>query len=366
MVPLAPCETLLTENEKGKHMDFEELNARIPGRNTVAEEKAQQRLNDIAKPVGSLGELEALLVRIAGVGGEVEIEKRVAFVLAADNGVTAQNVASTPPEITVTMASFMAQRRSSVCLMAAQAHTDITLVDMGMFRRLETPGILDRHIADGTADISAGPAMTVEQGTRAIQTGIDLVHNAVEQGYRLIATGEMGIGNTTTSSAMAAALLHRPVHEVTGRGVGLTDEGLAHKIAVIEQALRVNAPADAPADTDAFDALCRLGGFDIAGMCGLFIGGALYGVPVIIDGFISATAALTAVRLCPKASYALLPSHVSAEPGASLILNELGLTAIIHANMRLGEGTGAVALIPLLDQIIAVYRDLMTFADIGM
>jgi nicotinate-nucleotide--dimethylbenzimidazole phosphoribosyltransferase len=204
--------------------------------------------------------------------------------------------------------------------------------------------------------------MTTEQGERAIQTGIDLVRDAVEQGYRLIATGEMGIGNTTTSAAVAAALLHRPVCEVTGRGVVLTDEGLAHKIAVIEQALRINAPAD----DDAFDVLCKLGGFDIAGMCGLFLGGALYGVPVIIDGFISATAALVAVRLCPKTSYALLPSHVSAEPGASLILDELGLTAIIHANMRLGEGTGAVALIPLLDQIIAVYRDLMTFADIGM
>jgi nicotinate-nucleotide--dimethylbenzimidazole phosphoribosyltransferase len=343
-------------------MDFKGLNERILQQNEEALAAAQQRLNDIAKPVGSLGELESMLVRIAGISGDVDISRRLVFVLAADNGVTAQNVAATPPEITVTMAGFMAERRSSVCIMAARAGVDVTLVDMGMFRRLNIPGILDRHIADGTSDISTGPAMTVEQAEQAIETGIALVRDAVEQGYRLIATGEMGIGNTATSSAVASALLGRPVAEMTGRGVGLTDEGLAHKIAVIEQALAKNAPVA----QDAFDVLCKLGGFDIAGLCGIFLGGALYGVPVVIDGFISGVAALVAARLCPRAVHAMLPSHVSAEPGAIWVLEALGLTPIIHANMRLGEGTGAVALIPLLDQIIAVYHDLMTFADIGM
>jgi nicotinate-nucleotide--dimethylbenzimidazole phosphoribosyltransferase len=312
--------------------------------------------------VGSLGELEALLVRIAGVSGTVDIDKRMLFVLAADNGVTAQGIATTPPEITVTMASFMAQHRSSACIMATRAATEVTLVDMGMFRPLDTPGILDRHIARGTADISLGAAMSAEQGAQALRVGIDLVRDAVEQGYRLIATGEMGIGNTTTSSAVAAVLLNRSVPEVTGRGAGLDDEALAHKIEIIERAIALNAPHPG----DAFEVLCKLGGFDIAGMCGIFLGGALFGVPVIIDGFISAVAALVAVRLCPNAAYAQLASHISAEPATIFVLDELGLTPVIHANMRLGEGTGAVALIPLLDQTVAVYRDLMTFADIGM
>jgi nicotinate-nucleotide--dimethylbenzimidazole phosphoribosyltransferase len=342
--------------------DFASLNNQIPGPDEEALAAARQRLNEIAKPVGSLGELESLLIRIAGISGGVDIGTRRVFVLAADNGVTAQNVAATPPEITVTMASFMAERRSSVCIMAAQADVDVTLVDMGMFQRLDRPGILDRHIADGTADISKGAAMTAEQGAEAIQVGIELVRDAAERGCRLIATGEMGIGNTTTSSAVAAALLGQPVAAMTGRGVGLTDEGLAHKVAVIEQAIKANAPR---AD-DAFGVLCGLGGFDLAGMCGVFLGGALYRVPVIIDGFISSVAALVAVRLCPRAAYALLPSHISAEPGAVRVLEALELKPIIHANMRLGEGTGAVALIPLLDQVIAVYHDLMTFADIGM
>ena len=343
-------------------IDFADLNARMPSLNKEAALAAQARLDSLAKPVGSLGELEGLLVRIAGISGSVDLGKRVVFVLAADNGVTAQGVTSIPPEITATMASFMAERRSAVCIMAACAGADVCLVDMGMFRMLDMPGILNRHIADGTADMSVGPAMTREQAAQAIQTGIELARNAALQGYRLIATGEMGIGNTTTSSALAAVLLGRKVAEVTGRGAGLSDEGLSRKIDVIKKAIQVNDPNPG----DAFDVLQKLGGFDIAGLCGLMLGGALCGVPVIIDGFISAVASLVAVRLCPQAAHALIPSHISAEPGAILVLEALGFSPIIHANMRLGEGTGAVALIPLLDMAAAVYHGLMTFDDIGM
>ena len=346
----------------GVSMDVTSLRESIPLPDAEAAAAAQTRLDNIAKPIGSLGELEVLLTRIASISGNVELNKRMVFVLAADNGVTSQNVTSIPPEITMTMASFMAQRRSAVCLMAAQANVDVTLVDMGMFQTLDIPGILDRHIANGTADMSVGPAMTTAQAEQAIQTGIDLARSAAEQGYQLIATGEMGIGNTTTSSALTAVLLNRPVAEVTGRGAGLDDKALKHKIGIIEQAIRINAPnAD-----DAFDVLRKLGGFDIAGMCGLILGAAQSRVPVIIDGFISAIAALVAVRLCPGAAYALIPSHLSAEPGSALIFKELGLNPIIQAGMRLGEGTGAVALIPLLDQAAAVYHGLMTFKDIGM
>jgi len=353
-------------------MDFDALNASIPGPKEQAAQAAQARLDDIAKPVGSLGELEALLVRIASIGGDVDFAKRMVFVLASDNGVIlTEGVATTPPEITVAMASFMAERRSSVCIMAAQCNTDVELVDMGMFNKLDVPGILDRHVADGTADLVVGPAMTPAQAEQAIQTGIDLVRDAKEKGYRLLATGEMGIGNTTTSAALTTALLGLPPEQTTGRGVGLTDDELVHKTEKVKEAIALHVPqallvGDRESSAYAFDVLCRLGGFDIAGMCGIFLGGALYGVPILVDGFISAISALVAVRLCPAAAYALVPSHVSAEPGAVLVLKALGLNPIIHAGMHLGEGTGAVALIPILDQVAAVYRDLMTFADIGM
>lgn len=343
-------------------MDFKELQEKIKAPHEAAAAAAQERLDFIAKPVASLGELEALLVRIARISGNVDVSRRKVFVLAADNGVTAQGVAATPPEITAVMAGFMAQRRSSVCIMAAQANCDVTLVDMGMFCHLDVPGILNRPVADGTADMSLGPAMTREQAIAAIGTGIDLVREAKQAGYQLIATGEMGIGNTSTSSAIAAVLLGREVAQMTGRGVGLDDAGLDNKVAVIQRAISVNAPDP----HDPLDVLAKLGGFDIAGMCGIFLGGALEGIPVIIDGFISSVAALLACRLCPAAAYVQLPSHLSAEPAALYVMEELGLTPVIRAGMHLGEGTGAVALIPLLDLAVAVYHNMITYADIGM
>jgi nicotinate-nucleotide--dimethylbenzimidazole phosphoribosyltransferase len=257
------------------------------------------------------------------------------------------------------MAEYMAQGKSSVCIMAKNCNADVILRDMGMLRRLPTvDGI---HIADGTADISQGAAMTPTQCEAAVKYGIEIVSRAKENGYRLLATGEMGIGNTTTSSAIAAALLDRPVDAVTGRGVGLDDEGFANKIKTIDRAIEVNKPF-----ADAFDVLQKLGGFDIAGLAGVYIGGALYGVPIVIDGLISGVAALVASRLCPNAKQAMIASHVSAEPAAKMLLDELGLTPILHAGMRLGEGTGAVALIPLLDMAVAVYTDMITYGDIGL
>ncbi|MDR0937564.1 MAG: nicotinate-nucleotide--dimethylbenzimidazole phosphoribosyltransferase [Oscillospiraceae bacterium] len=346
-------------------MDFNKINLQIPDFNETAADLAQAHWNNCAKPVGSLGELEALLIKIAGITGDAEphFSRRAVIVVAADNGVTRNGIASTPPEITVTMAGFMAKKRSSVCIMAKAANCDSYVIDVGCFKKLPFDGIIDRHIADGTEDISKTAAMSAEQCERAIQTGIDLVRDfKLTGGYKLLATGEMGIGNTTTSSAIASVLLQRSPAEVTGRGAGLTDEALERKIKIIEQAITVNRVDP----LDPFDVLCKLGGYDIAAMTGLYIGGALYGVPVIVDGFISAVAALTARRLCPKSYYAMIASHVSAEPAAKMVLSALELNAVIHAGMRLGEGTGAVALFPLLDMAAAVYKDLMTFADIGM
>ena len=345
-------------------MNLNELRREIAAFDQTAAEQAAARWNTLAKPVGSLGLLERAVITLAGVQATStpEIGKRAVLVLCADNGVTAQGVASTPPEITAVMAGFIANKRSSVCIMAKQAGADSIAVDLGMFRRVDAPGLIDKHIADGTADMTLGSAMTREQALQAIETGIELVKSCKAQGYDILATGEMGIGNTTTSSAISAVLLGKTAREMTGVGAGLDEAGLKRKISAVERAIEINQP-DA---SDPVDVLAKLGGFDIAGMVGVFLGGALYRVPIIVDGFISATAALVASRIWPEARESMLFSHLSAEPASRAVLAALNAEPMISAGMRLGEGTGAVALLPLLDQALAVYNNLMTFADIGM
>lgn len=344
--------------------DFAALNAAIPGPDMQAMAAARARWDNIAKPVGSLGLLEDAVIRLAAIQGREYplIDKRALIVAAADNGVLAQGVAQTPAAITAVMAALIAQGKSAVGLMAQQAGVDMIVADLGMLTHPDIPGLLDRRIAPGSADMSLGPAMSREQAEQAVAIGMELAQDAAAQGYQIIATGEMGIGNTTTSSAIASMMLAQPVQRMTGRGVGLSDDGLAAKCSAIKRAIAINEPDPA----DALDVLHKLGGFDIAALTGAFIGGALSRTPMLIDGFISSVAALCAVRLCPNAAYCLLASHASAEPAASLILDELGLHAPIQAAMRLGEGTGAMAVLPLLDMALAVFRELPTFADIGM
>ncbi|MEN6563589.1 MAG: nicotinate-nucleotide--dimethylbenzimidazole phosphoribosyltransferase [Christensenella sp.] len=345
-------------------MNLDQLHGAVPAFDESAAARAQARWDGIAKPVGSLGLLEQAVVTLAGAQGtdQPAIDKRAVLVLCADNGVTAQGVASTPPEITAVMAEFIANKRSSVCIMAKQAGAESIAVDMGMFRRVDAKGLLDRRSASGTADMTLGPAMTREQALAAMETGIGLVKSCKDEGYQILATGEMGIGNTTTSSAVSSVLLGKSAEEMTGVGAGLDEAGLNRKVAAIKTAIERNRPEQ----SDPIDVLAKLGGFDIAGMAGIYLGGALYRVPVIVDGFISATAALVAARIWPEARKGMLFSHVSAEPASRAVLAALDAKPLIHAEMRLGEGTGAVALLPLLDMALRVYYDLMTFADIGM
>ncbi|MEG1524596.1 MAG: nicotinate-nucleotide--dimethylbenzimidazole phosphoribosyltransferase [Clostridia bacterium] len=347
-------------------MDLNQLNRSITALDQKAMEEAVQHWNNVAKPIGSLGQLEKMVTCIAGIQGtsKVNIEKRALLVLCSDNGVTAQGVAMTPAEVTIIMTEFIAKRRSSVGVMAEYAHTDLFTVDMGMFSHANVGNdlLLDRRVGDGTKDFTQGPAMTRKQAEQAIQIGIDLVRDRKAEGYRLLATGEMGIGNTTTSSAIATVLLGKEVSEVTGPGVGLDEEGLNRKINAITKGIECNKP-DA---NDALDVLGKLGGFDIAAMAGVFIGGAIYHIPVLVDGVISSVAALVASRLCPHIRPYLLASHVSAEPAGSMVLDALGIVPLLHAGMRLGEGTGAVAIIPVLDMAIAVYDKVITYSDIGM
>ncbi len=345
-------------------MDIATLNNKISPPDPDAAAQAKARWDAIAKPLGSLGLFEEAVIDIAGLTGSASVRllRRAVLVLCADNGVVCEGISQAGSEVTLLVAENLTKKQTSVCRMAHVAGADVIPVDMGMISRLDNVLLLDRHIADGTKNIAKRPAMTKRQALKAIKHGIELVESCKKEGYDIIATGEMGIGNTTTSSAVASVLLGKPVRDVTGRGSGLTDEALERKIRVIEQAIAVNKPDP----DDALDVLRKLGGFDIAGLAGIFIGGAIYRVPIIIDGIISAVAALVAARLCPGATSAMLASHMSAEPSGRMLLDALGKKPIITAEMHLGEGTGAVAMLPLLDLALAVYHGSSSFAEIGM
>lgn len=316
-----------------------------------------------AKPLGSLGLLEDILTGMAALTGtaQLNLKPRAVLVLCADNGVVAQGVSQSGSEVTGIVARALAAGQSNVCRMAALADCEVLPVDMGIRDFAPVPGVQENRIGNGTADMTQGPAMTRQQAEQAILSGMELVKKQKARGIHLLATGEMGIGNTTTATAVACALLKETPEKLTGRGAGLSDAGLCRKRSAIERALSVNCPDPA----DPVDILAKVGGFDIAGLCGVFLGGALYGVPVLVDGAISAVAALCAIRLCPLADKAVFVTHQSAEPAGALLLQALGKRPLITAGMRLGEGTGAVAALPLLDMALAVYRG-STFADYGM
>ena len=317
----------------------------------------------LAKPLGGLGALETLLEDAAALTGSaaLDVSRRAVLVLCSDNGVVAQGVSQTDQSVTRAVAENLAARRTSVCQMARTAHCDVVPVDMGMAGD-PVPGVADCRIAAGTADFTQGPAMTRAQAVEAVGRGIRLVQEQKAAGVQLLATGEMGIGNTTTSSAVAAVLLGQPVERMTGRGAGLSDEGLARKVDAICRGILRNEPDP----TDPLDVLAKLGGFDLAGLCGVFLGGALEGVPVVMDGFISGVAALCAVRLCPAAAKAVFASHCSSEPAARLVLDALGKAPLLTAGLHLGEGTGAVASLPLWDMALAVYKNCYSFAEGGI
>lgn len=316
----------------------------------------------IAKPIGSLGALEDLLGRIAAITGseEINIAKKCVLVFCADNGVVQQGVAQSDHTVTTLIAKMLADGKASVCTMAKTVHADVFPVDIGMCETID--GVLQRKIIAGTRDMTQGAAMECSEAEQAILTGIELVKEKKKQGYRLIATGEAGIGNTTTAAAMASQLLGLSVEKVTGRGAGLSDDGLVKKKEAIQKAIACNCPNR----NDPMDILTKLGGLDIAAMIGVFLGGAAYGIPIVMDGVISAVAALTAVRLCPAVRDYIISSHISAEPAGKLLIEALDVTPVLNAQMRLGEGTGAVALFPILDMAAAIYNEGTTFAEIAL
>ena len=312
-----------------------------------------------AKPLGSLGRLEDMVARLGGIYGSVcpDTGKKAVIVMAADNGVVEEGVAQSDYHVTTTVTCNMTHEDATVAILARMNGADVFPVDIGMYEDVDCPGVIPRKICHGTANMTKGPAMTREQAVRAVCTGIDMVWSLKEQGYGLFATGEMGIGNTTTSSAVASVLLDCPVETVTGRGAGLSSEGLVRKINAIKKAIQVNAPDPG----DILDVIAKVGGLDIAGMMGCCIGAAAARVSVVLDGFISSVAALAAVRLAPTCRDYLFPSHCSAEPAGKMVLDALGMEAYIHAGMCLGEGTGAVTAFHLFDTALEAYNKIPEF-----
>lgn len=340
-------------------MTLEETIRKIRPVDVAAMAAAKQHWDGLGKPLGSLGRLEKALIQIAGIQrtGEVHIDRKALVIMCADNGVVEEGVTQCGQEVTATVAENFLDEKSCVAIMCRRAGTKICPVDIGM--AVDTPRVEKRKIAYGTKNMAKEPAMTREQAVAAIEVGIAKAEELHAQGYEMLATGEMGIGNTTTSSAMTAVYLGLDVETVTGRGAGLSSHGLQRKIYAIKQAIAVNQPDP----EDPLDVLAKVGGLDIAGMCGLFLGGAAQQMPVVMDGFISQVAALTAVRLVPECADYILASHVSEEPGANILLKALEKDAFLTCGMRLGEGSGAVALFPILDFASDIYHKMSTFVQ---
>jgi len=334
-----------------------------------AERKAREHWDGIAKPIDGLGLLEsyvAKLCRIAANPAPPDIKKRALLVLCGDHGVVAEGVTQCGSEVTKIVADNLAENRSTVNIMAGSAGVDVYTIDAGIRgddypeKKLVSGAVVDRKLGKGCGNIAREAAMTVEQCRKALQTGQELVGELKERGYTIIATGEMGIGNTTPTGALAALLLGEEPETVTGRGAGLDEEGLRKKREAVrlacERAVRKGLK-------DPLELLAEAGGFEIAMMSGVFLGGVKYGIPIVADGAISAVAALTASKLDARVPDFLLASHISEEPTGKLALKALGAEAILHGRMHLGEGTGAVALFPLLDMAVEVYARMGSFED---
>lgn len=342
-------------------MKLEELLSRIKPLDETAISAAKERQAQLAKPPGSLGRLEELSIQLAGITGKIHsfIEKTHLLVFAADNGVAAEGVSSAPQSVTLQQTVNLTRAKTGASVLAKHFGCGLTVCDVGVAGEIAEPAVLDRKIAYGTQNMITQPAMTREQAIRAILIGAEL---AMETQADVIGIGEMGIGNTTTSSAVLSVLLEVEPELVTGRGGGVTDEGFQRKKEVIKTAIRINRPER----EDVVDVLSKVGGFDIAAMCGAFLGAAAARRPAVIDGFISAVAALCAVRLCPVVKEYLVPSHASCEIGYQLAMEELDLRPILLLDMRLGEGSGCPIAFSVLKAACAVMNDMATFEQAGI
>lgn len=342
-------------------MELQKWTNTVSPLNEEAQILARERQARLAKPPGSLGRLEELSIQLAGITGRVHnrMEKRHLLVFAADNGVVAEGVSSAPQSVTLMQTVNLTRAKTGASVLAKHFGCGITVCDVGVNADIRERAVLDRKIAYGTRNMAHGPAMTREQAIQAILTGIEL---ALATDADVLGVGEMGIGNTTTSSAVLSVLLDADADAVTGRGGGITDDSFRRKKAVIRQAIEVNRPDK----NDVVDVLAKVGGFDIAAMCGAFVGAAASRRPVVIDGFISAVAALCAVKLCPNVRGYLIPSHASYEIGYKLAMDAMELEPLFLLGMRLGEGSGCPLAFQILDAACAIMNDMATFDQAGI
>ena len=333
----------------------------ITGPDEAARRLAEERQAALAKPPGSLGKLEEISIRLAGITGRVKncLKKKRIIALCADNGVVEEGVSSSPVSVTAAQAVNMTRHKTGMSSIAAAFGCEIQVVDVGIKCDYDCPLVLNRSIAKGTKNLHKEPAMTREQALTALLTGIELAQQAKEEGVDVIGVGEMGIGNTTTSSLVLMALTGISVEQATGRGGGLTDAAFAVKKRIISEAMALHKPDP----NDVVDVLSKVGGFDIAAMCGVFLGAAACRIPVVIDGFISVAAALAAKSFCPLSAEYMFPSHASFEPGYSEAIKQLGLTPWLQLGMRLGEGSGCPIAFAVMDAACAAMNDMALFGE---
>ncbi len=340
------------------------LNLSIPPLDADAMEQARTRQQQLTKPTGSMGRLEDIAIQMAGITHQAlpTIQRKAVIIMAADHGVTLEGVSAYPSAVTPQMVLNFLHGGAAINALAQHVGAEVVVVDIGVAEEIQHPNLLSRKIAPGTANMAQGPAMTREQAQAAINVGMDVATSLIQQGVDMLATGEMGIGNTTASSAITAVLAHVPIQLVTGRGTGIDDAQLAHKIAIIERAIAYNKP-DA---SDALDVLAKVGGLEIAGLVGVILAAGERSVPVVIDGFISGAAALVATQLVPSVRDYLFAGHVSVERGHQIILEQLKLFPILDLNLRLGEGTGAVLASTIIEAALRLHRNMATFAEAGV
>jgi nicotinate-nucleotide--dimethylbenzimidazole phosphoribosyltransferase len=346
-------------------MPLEELIARISPLDESAMEAARARQNNLTKPPGSLGRLEAISVQVAGITGQERpvIGEKAVITCAGDHGVVAQGVSAFRQEVTPQMVANFLNGGAAINVLARHVGARVVVVDAGVAADLEPQdGLIIRKVAHGTADMTQGPSMTREQAVQAIEAGIDVVEEEIASGLSIVATGDMGIGNTTPSSAIVAAVTGLPVADVTGRGTGINDEQLAHKVAVIEKALAVNRPDP----NDALDVLSKVGGFEIGAIAGVALGAAARRIPVVIDGFISTAGALIAGGLAPLACGYMIAAHASVEIGHRAMLEHLDLVPCLDFDLRLGEGTGAALVISVVEAACKILDEMATFDSAGV
>ncbi len=333
--------------------------------NSKAMTEAQARQDMLTKPQGSLGRLEELSIQLAGIQGKSipQIKNKAIVTMAGDHGVVAEGVSAYPKEVTAQMVTNFIHGGAGINVIARQVGARVAVVDIGVAANLEPiPKLLSRKIAPGTQNIASGAAMTGEQAIKAVEAGIEVVMSEITKGLDIVGTGDMGIGNTTASSAICAVMTGKTVAEVTGRGTGIGNEQLKHKREVISRALAINQPDP----KRPMDVLTKVGGFEIGGLIGVMLGAAAHRVPVVIDGFISGAAALLATALSPGLNDFLIAAHASAEAGHQLLLRHLGLQPLLNLRMRLGEGTGAALGIFLAETAARVLSEMSTFTEAGV